>query len=280
MFKNDESPLSLFSFQDIITCLTGIMLFFLLLLSIRIMEITKLFEQQSPYRSEIAEWQRRNELLRQQLRDVENDIHSYRRRIAGIRHEDRATLTLAKFRLERESSELQADMKRLREHHAVRSEAKKKEEAREKTLERQRAELQNAEDRANAVRQQNLAYEESIRKLREEIRKRKHSVYVRVTGKTGKAPIVLVCSRDNIRIVELARKKEVVVPRRGPFFSEMVNEVCRRIGDYPRQNHYFALLIKPSAAGYLPYLLQTISDSCPGIELGNEPILESEDCSL
>jgi len=280
MFKNQESPLSLFSFQDIITCLTGIMLFFLLLLSIKILEITKLLEQQSPYRAEIAEWQQRNELLRNQLDDVGKDIRSYRRRIVSSKHEDRATLAIDKFKLERESKALQDELRRLQEERRARIEAREKEDARQKELERRESELQKAQDKAEAIAKQNRAFEENIRRLREEIRRRKHSVSIAVAGNTDKTPIAVVCSKDRIRIVDLSRKKEISIPRNGPILSEMADEACRRLGDYPLQKYYFAFLCKPSAAGYFSYLLQVVGNAYKGIELGHEPILESEDCDL
>ena len=100
-----------------------------------------------------------------------------------------------------------------------------------------------------------------------------------IDGNTDKTPIAVVCSKNSIRIVELSNKRVTVIENRTPFCSEMVNEACRRLGEYSRQQHYLALLIKPSAAGYAHYLLiHLLIHSCSGFEFGSEPILESEEC--
>lgn len=278
MFKDHESPISLFSFQDIITCLTGIMLFFVLILAIKLLEVTKMLEQQSPYRAEIAEWRERNELLKRQLREMTEDIRSIRRRLAGAKREDRATLSIAKFRLERELKELKRRALRSREALKAKEAEKLRRESRKKQLERESEELKRAEDKLRSVKRQNRDYRENIERIRGEIRKRRHSVDITVDGDTDKSPVVLECSRDRIRIVELPGKKTTVIARKGPFASEMVEELCRSLGKYPPQKYYFALLIKPSAAEYARYLERRLAKSRPGIEMGSEPILESEEC--
>lgn len=278
MFKDHETPISLFSFQDIITCLTGIMLFFLLILSIKLMEITKMLEQQSPYRAEIVEWRERNELLKRQLRELAENIRTYRQRLAGAKREDRATLSIAKFRLEKKAKELRQNALKLQAEKNSKATKRTRAEVRKKQLERESEELQRIEDKLRQIRQQNRSYQENIGRLREDIRKRKHSVNVSVIGNTDKTPVVLECSRDRIRIVERSPKRVIVIQRKGAFLTEMVHEACKALKRYPPQKHYFALLVKPSAADYLSYFGEVMEKICPQAEFGCEPILESEEC--
>ena len=165
MFKDHETPISLFSFQDIITCLTGIMLFFLLILSIKLMEITKMLEQQSPYRSEIVEWRERNELLKRQLTELAENIRTYRQRLAGAKREDRATLSIAKFRLEKKLNELQRNALKLQAEKNSKAAEKSRAEVRKKQLERESEELKSVEDKLRQIQRQNQDYLESFHEM-------------------------------------------------------------------------------------------------------------------
>lgn len=278
MFKNHESPISLFSFQDIITCLTGIMLFFLLILALKIMEIAKVIEEQSPHRDEIAELRRQNELLRRQLGEISRDIRGYRERIRKAGREDRPTLSIAKFRLERRLREIRRQLAEAEKIKSLREDELRREEERRKRLEERERRLRAAAEELDRLVSANRSCAENIKKLRDEIAKRRRTIHITVSGRTSKRPVAVECSRDRIRLVDLQKKSVVSVERTSPFLSDMVNAAAERLRDYPADEYYFALLIKPSAAPYAEYLTGAVRGKCPGVELGSEPILESEVC--
>ena len=74
MFNDDEPPVSLFSFQDIITSLTGIMIFFLLLLSLIIMELAQKTRDASPVARELEQVRIKNDVLKRQISEIASDI--------------------------------------------------------------------------------------------------------------------------------------------------------------------------------------------------------------
>ena len=276
MFKNDESPLSLFSFQDIITCLTGIMLFFLLIMSIQIIEITMRYEMESPHRAELEELKRRNDLLRRQMRDIERDAATYRSRLRKAHKEDVASLTMEKFRLERQLREKQLRQKEMAEKQKQLKQLKEDEEKRKAQLEKQLRELDEAIAKLEDLDRNNAELSEKIEKIRKEISDRRHKVEILVSGHTTKKPIVLECSKNMAVIRDLGTGNSEVVSRDDLSPEDFVRKIFRSAGTYSADDCYFAVLAKPDSAGYLSALRVFMRRS--GYEFGIEPILESERC--
>ena len=77
MFRNSDPPISLFSFQDIVTTLIGIMVLFVLLLSLELIEATRIFEESSPVREELAR-------LREQRKSLETQVEEQARRLKEL----------------------------------------------------------------------------------------------------------------------------------------------------------------------------------------------------
>ena len=91
--------MSLFSFQDIITSLTGIMIFFLLLLALNILNTAEAKQEESPLYQEIAYQKERKKLQEKQIAELSGLLKDYRRRISSIEHTDESTLRLKHFSL-------------------------------------------------------------------------------------------------------------------------------------------------------------------------------------
>ena len=108
MFNDDEPPVSLFSFQDIITSLTGIMIFFLLLLSLIIMELTQKTRDASPVARELEQVRMKNDVLKKQISEMASDIRDYRKRIRIAQSRDESALILERYRLEKQLAELKS----------------------------------------------------------------------------------------------------------------------------------------------------------------------------
>ena len=82
MFKDSDPPVSLFSFQDIVTTLIGIMILFVLLLSLELMETTRTFERNSPVMEELKQ-------LRERRRSLEARSEEMSRRLETLAGYDR-----------------------------------------------------------------------------------------------------------------------------------------------------------------------------------------------
>ena len=69
--------MSLFSFQDIITSLTGIMIFFLLLLALNILNTAEAKQEESPLYQEIAYQKERKKLQEKQIAELSGLLKDY-----------------------------------------------------------------------------------------------------------------------------------------------------------------------------------------------------------
>ena len=279
MFKDHESPISLFSFQDIITCLTGIMLFLLLILSIRIMEIREREERTSPHRAELEELRRNRDLLRRQLADMERESQSYRRRLNAARRMDKTALTIEKERLERELRERSGRLEELRMQTDGLRRQLMAERERKVRLEKLR---DAAQEDVRTVAEQEKQIAELRRKLaetRSEIERRRRKLEIGAPPGGRKKTLVLECSGDQIRLIDMKGGNSKTIPRGdSPFFTVMADEALKLLADHSPADCFFVALIKPSAAPYAQYLMDGFWQRFPKADFVAEPILESEAC--
>ena len=105
MFNDNGSPISLFSFQDIITSLTGIMIFFLLLLSLNILEISSQQTELSTAKKELDLIKQQNAIQQKHIQEISNDINSYRKRIRFASAKDESMLVIEQFNLQEQLHE-------------------------------------------------------------------------------------------------------------------------------------------------------------------------------
>ncbi|MBO4304475.1 MAG: hypothetical protein J6A21_07815 [Lentisphaeria bacterium] len=276
MFRDDEPPVSLFSFQDIITSLTGIMIFFLLLLSLKILEITKNHQENSPVHSELSQVQSKNALLKKQIAEMEKDIGLYRERMKNARQMDESSLILEKYRLEKKIGVLKAQKEELLRKMADGKVRQSEREQRKRKLEEKKKELELAEaqreDLAKKIREKRRQNEAA----RRELERRKKDIQVTVDSSIDKIPVLLVCSANTIGIVDTKERKTVVIRRRTPIIPEMVKEALSRLKSFPVSQYYFVFMIKPSAVSYSYFLLEQFALSMGKADYGFEPIRESE----
>ena len=99
MFKDSDPPVSLFSFQDIVTTLIGIMILFVLLLSLELMETTQTFERNSPVMEELKQ-------LRERRRSLEARSEEMSRRLETLANELDAVGEMSEAEMRYESGRL------------------------------------------------------------------------------------------------------------------------------------------------------------------------------
>lgn len=277
MFRNHDSPISLFSFQDIITCLTGIMLFLLLILAIRIMEIKENDAQKSPHRAEIGELRKSRDRQKRQLADMERDADRYRTRLNKVRRLDRTALLFEKTKLERELKKRNARIEKLGTQADELRRRRLAEESRGDRLRRARHSAEKELKSLDEAERRNRELRKHREKIRDEIARRRRTLRINVPQGSSKKPLVLECSRDQVRIVDIRGGRSEVIRRASPFLPSLANDLWTRLKkDYDIREFYFAVLIKPSAAPYAEYMQVNWLKNVPDSEFGFEPILESE----
>ena len=115
MFKNSEPPISLFSFQDIITSLTGIVIFFLLIFALNLFEVREAPETSDASPEEIEAARQLNELLKKQIVSYENDLRAYHRKLLCPATE-KTSLRIELFRLQKKIQSQDSELATIREN--------------------------------------------------------------------------------------------------------------------------------------------------------------------
>jgi len=276
MFNDDEPPVSLFSFQDIITSLTGIMIFFLLLLSLFILELTRKTQEESPVAGELEQVKVKNDILKKQISEISADIRGYRKRIQIAQTRDESALILERYRLEKKLTELKSQksnfdktLKEDREKHSDFEKQNRKLKQRRKELELKKRQCKEMTSKIEQKKKQ-------ISETRKTIEKRRKEVQVTIDSSINKIPVLIDCSMDKISIFDTQKKTRQVLSRKTPLLSTLVDEAVARLQQFPAHKYYFVFMVKPSAVNYIRFFIAVLRAKVGNVSLGVEPILEHE----
>lgn len=276
MFTDHEPPVSLFSFQDIITSLTGIMIFFLLLLSLYIMELTQKKQEESPIYKELAQTQAKNAILKKQISEISSDIQNYRKRIQTAQKQDESALKLKRFRLEKEIRDLRSQQLDLNKKIQESKESYSRLEKENQKLNRQVKELEQKQKQCETLAREVSKKKQKIAETREKLEKRRKEVQVTIDSSINKIPVLIECSVDQICIMDTKEKKPRIFTRQSPIISELVANAMSFLRDFSPARYYFVFIVKPSAAHYISFFQRTLQEQLPNADFGVEPILEKE----
>ncbi|HJH05584.1 MAG TPA: hypothetical protein K8W19_16395 [Victivallis vadensis] len=248
MPKQDHTPaVSLFSFQDIITSITGIMFLVVLLLLLFILEAEPEAAGREP-REKLKEAAARVEELRRQLdlnraadRELLRKIGEYRRndpRLLQQRHEE---LQRQVRELSAEAAQNESEAKKLETELAG---LRRDQEAAEKRREELRLQLKAAGQRETELRGE-LEQAEN-----RELRRRRLVPYT-VDGDFGMDPVLAECGPDGIRALALADKSvhDFRRPEALTYF-ESVEAFMSWARTLDASRVYFCVLVKPAAFRY------------------------------
>lgn len=248
MPKRDHTPaISLFSFQDIITSITGIMFLVVLLLLLFILE---------------AEPKTSDREVRRKLKEAEERIEALRGQLAANRSAGRGLLRkIEEYRrndprlLQQRRRELQQELPRLAAE-AVRSEAE------EKALESESAALRHEQETAEKRREELRLLVQAAKRHGAELRgeleqaekqelSRRRLVPYTVDGNSGLDPVLAECGPDGIRVLVPADKSVHDFRRPGALTSlESVEAFMSWVRTLDASKVYFCVLVKPSAFRY------------------------------
>lgn len=276
MFNDSESPISLFSFQDIITSLTGIMIFFLLLFSLNILELTQRTLDGSPIYEELEQIKEKNKILKQQISDISADIRTYRKRIQVVQSKDESALMIERYRLEKKIRDLKFQkgdfakkLKEEKEKYSSFEKENKKLKQKQEELEQQNKKLKNMASEIEEKKKQ-------ISEIRKAIAKRRKEVQITIDSSINKIPILIDLSVDRICIVDTQSKSKRILSRKTPIISELISDAILHLRLFSPDKYYFVIMVKPSAADYVNFFLSSMRNEIKNASYGFEPILENE----
>ena len=277
MFKNNEAPVSLFSFQDIITTLTGIMLLFLLVMALIMIQVNSELQKTSPVYGQLQQVRKENEALTADIQRTEEEIAALRKRERELQKRDDAQLKLDKFYLEtqlkelkRELDDLKGKLKNLQQKKIVQTKRRQELDRNNRELEQKKKELVTVKDRIEKEK-------DKSKNLTRKIDEKRRAITITTGGDTNKKPLILECSGNSVRVIPHDRGKMHTFRCETPVIADMLDETIKFVRRFPAGENYYVLLVKPSAASYMNYFLRKLSTAIPKLEYGMEPVLENEE---
>jgi len=245
MARKDDAPaISLFSFQDIITSLTGIMFLIVLLLILFMLEMSPKKELQAARqeRRAIAATRAEIEAMQQQMTSLRKSEKELSSRIEVLQKEDLDTLREKITRVQHERDAIRSKEASLQE--AIRQCKKRTEEAAAHTaqLERQNRELarsaEEEEKRLDALRK-------SVQNSRVQAEQLKHVVRYTVENASTLAPVLVECNRNGISLLECATGQRVDLPCPEGTSAARQQLFLDYLSQRNTQGEYYTILVKP-----------------------------------
>ena len=275
MFKKNEAPISLFSFQDIVTSLIGIMLLILLLMCLQL--LTKVeTKQTSNERKETVE---KLEKEKQQALQKKMAVQ-----------EQHTSVAIPEKYAHYSSYELNKITVDLRKEYA-RAKQKKQDEIEKQDLleDKYQSAIKEEKSAEKVIKEVEKETKEEVRKIKKNIRdlnKQKEklnqkiaaSKYIKITYNTSDRlkPIVSVISGNKISVRHLAEKRTVFELNK-TITKKDIETLLDKLKEYSMKNYHFVFLIKPSAANACRDLQIDFMTKFSGEEYGIEPIFEEEE---
>lgn len=277
--KNKNEPFSLFSFQDIITCVTGIMLFIVLLVTLQL--VVKKVEVISSSKADKGQV----EHLRQKLAQMITEKKKIEQWL------ERSHVEIMKL-LEVTPNELPKKMDKLTQHNSylvkrirpLEEECRNLQreiEVKEAALEEDKHNLAQLEKRSAKLLTQRTRQDEKVKELKGQIAKKKEResnlVDLSVSRRDDKAPIIVQCSDAKIKVKTRGGKIRVFKTS-GQHLSPMITQLMNFLKTRSSSREYLAVLLKPSAAGYFGRL--HIMATLFSFDVGFEPFPEKSEAKF
>lgn len=247
MRKKDDSPaISLFSFQDIITSITGIMFLVVLLLVLLIFE-SRSKEQKAPEDQAAPE-------LTAQIRVLENEIAAMRKQDQQLKQQLEQYRKMPAEKIEQKMNELK---KKLAQHQEAYKKLKR-DEIREKNKEQQLA----VQEQDLKKQQENLAKElkmcqakvsKSQKKL-EEVKRQveiaKQTVKFTVEQKSDRNALLAEFSTNGFRVLDMATQKTYDLRKENAHLQEQILALKTWLESRNRHTETLSVILGPSKLKY------------------------------
>jgi len=256
--RGADAPISLFSFQDVIMCVTGIVILVTLMMTLDLIN-------RVPAKSAAdSDPEVKAKALQQEVVGLQREINEENRRMSATQQ---SLSALSEINLAELPSEIEREKARL---DGIRSETKKAASNLE-GLQRSSSEFTNEKDRLAA----------EVTRLEHELREATTAPIGQVSfvshERTSKTPVLVECSGAGVKVRVLSDP-----PMTQSFVEEESNhylsaKFCEWLRHLSKTQHAMVVLIKPSAARYAPAVVEHLREE--GFDVGFEP-LEEEKSSI
>ena len=239
----EDSPISLFSFQDIITSITGIM-FMTVLLLVLIMLTSHYKEQNDPVRQESTRLEQELESLKKKLQALTANRSEMAGKLSELRKLTPAELDRKKRELQSLLQQNTMEMKKL-----------------EQQLQQQQTILKNMQNELEILQQQLALQQEKsqqlpdklkktvaeIKELEQKLQQQKKLMQFTIQSSSSKTPILMELSKSGIQLLnpDTQERHEFRIPDKG--FTESMARLEKFLSQLPPEQYYFSITVKPEA---------------------------------
>ena len=265
--RKDNSPaISFFSFQDIITSVTGIMFLVVLILILML-----LMRKDAATTPEEREDIRQTEALKEELAKLQEEFADRTKSISDLQ---KRLDELKKLKLEEcpaRVASLNAELLSLEQANKAAEEKALDVKVHLESLKESMANLENlmrmGGEKLKASKEKEALLTAKITELQKKIQAVKKTVRFTWQRNSSKTPLLVECSEDTIRVgTSDAEQPLSVFTEKNP--ESLAKNFMKWVEGYDASSHYVLLLVKPAAFTYaelLSYLLQE-----KGYERGRE----------
>lgn len=257
--KNNSETISLFSFQDIMASVIGMLFFVVILLSLSIVtEVVPASEEPTKEESgQLAELQQRTGELRQQKTDLEKRITS-----------------ISKMRLQAASVRPQQTLTQLKQMRANLDAMYRTIEEEQKRLKSLVAQAESSKTTIHSKKKQLEIVQEQIQKAKGEVSRAKSKprlTFIIDKRPDNLKPWLLEISKDSLRVGS-QDGQGLVIDFEGKSHEERARLFLEWARNQNQKERYFVLLIKPSGIQHVAELRKNITEL--GFEIGTDLIPE------
>ena len=271
--SKEETAISLFSFQDIITSVTGIMFLVVLLLMLMMItsRIPKFKDTQAS--ESIKELRKEANILKNQLQQLRKNHEQQNKEIEQLKKlsPEEIQRKLEEFRQILQIEQAQAE--------TLANTVQSKEE-RYKILLQEKQELtQSVEQKKKVIedlQQQQKELTETIKQKEADSQQRNRVIKYVIHSSSVKTPVLAELDKDGIRFMDLNTKKLTDLRRPGNA-HESLPMFAMELSRFNPSQVYFSVAVKPGGFKYALQVLKILKDN--NIERGSE-ILPDDETSI
>jgi hypothetical protein len=275
--NNNSSPISLFSFQDIITAVTGIMILVVLLLILSIIDkkLTKT-PNVTPSKTDDAERIKLYDSIikvKSEINKKINHLSTLNSIIKNKTENSRSLSELIKIKknLKNENLKNKRIISKLNKNLSIKNKQfKELKEKHSKIVTVADQEIKKNSSSVEELQSEIAKNESELKKLKANI----HKIIFNMPVNSNKNPIIAECSQDGITINIIDDKKIIKFTNDSISFLELIKKFNSWLDTRNNQNDYIVLFIKPSSAGYIPNIFYCLE--IKHFEYSKEPFEENK----
>lgn len=272
------SPISLFSFQDIITCLTGIMIVVVLVMLLQLVESTATIMKRSKLLPEHNILQERSSILKQQ-----RDLLLQKLKNHSTEQNEYADISLPEIK-----NQLQDELKYNQVLQRQEADLQKIYSTTTSNIEKLKLKLQQTRNSIKELSKDEktvqeletmlLALEAQKNSTEEMIEKKRKTLRFEFSGFAEETPILIECNGWGFRVKSWPNGEVTTLGAPSGSLTKQLPILVEKLSRENIQSSYYVFLFKEDAIGYYDMIITAVSKEIPGAKMGFEPIANAEEC--